>query len=721
MRKRYGWELARNTSSVHLRTATGNSPAIEGEVHNVVVRLAEGIDIPLNVVSIANLDVDFLMGRPFLEILDSLTHNRKSLYHMRWNNRWLTVDGETGYVETQRMLSIVEREDWQYGRPPRYEGGRRKPQIEEDSDDGHRRPQRKSRQKAYKISLLTSNHGPQWTIEEDHGYDLEQDLLTGEVSIKDIHQLITHPAPPARKDPTPPRVHGPAKQLRIHLLESEPREVQRVFLSRISGHLSGRDIVQEVWEPRVTNKLNLVSWNVNSVRNLLKRTSEFVVMNGSDADAALGVFLERHAVDVFCVQEHRLTNIGDAKPCCANVAGYTAYFTFADNVKGYSGVAIYARDGLATKVVEGFQTTTLKNLEGRILQCHLTTGVVVINIYVPNARNQPPERADYKRTLLNALEAEIQALKREGKRVVVMGDWNMVYRKEDIWNPREMAGTARLSPCAEWEERWVQDFIINNALVDAHIICNQKGHPRFSAWEMGKIGRKTRRELNRGFRIDYALVGTDLQQSVRKCHLKDYPGSDHIPVFLQLAMEEQNPYRAKNTATMVPNGQNTQLFKLTKTVDAPPAVRTIAGAQVVWEPFEGKTPTPTRQMNKELTGERQINIGDVPELIPYVEQIEELFLRHLPEILGPGEIARTLTGVEEMTAKLDPSDTSPLPKAKVARWSETEEKVLNEYDDKMTAAGKLEPSTSNTSARPLLVPKKDASWRIVFNFSPINR
>ena len=72
-----------------------------------------------------------------------------------------------------------------------------------------------------------------------------------------------------------------------------------------------------------------------------------------------------------------------------------------------------------------------------------------------------------------------------------------------------------------------------------------------------------------------------------------------------------------------------------------------------------------------------------------------------------------------MTIQLDPSQTGPLPVAHKTRWSETEVKALNEYDDKMQAAGKLEPSMSTTAALPILVMKPDKTFRVVFNYSPI--
>ena len=133
---------------------------------------------------------------------------------------------------------------------------------------------------------------------------------------------------------------------------------------------------------------------------------------------------------------------------------------------------------------------------------------------------------------------------------------------------------------------------------------------------------------------------------------------------------------------------------------------------------QDRIPTPIRKLDATLFGGRQINVGDIPMMDDpeIMSKIHDLFTEFQDELLAPGTIARTMTNIPPMDITLDPLDTSPLPRAKVQRWTPMQEKVLNEYDEKMTAAGKLEPSISHTSAYPILVPKPDGTWRIVFNF-----
>lgn len=711
IRRQYGWELAQGTSSVHLQTATGNAPMIEGEVHNVIVKITEGVEIPLNVVSINNLDVDILLGRPFLEMLNTITDNQRGIYHLRWNSQWVVVDGTTGQIESQRRLTKDELEDWGYCRPPRWN------KTTTDNVKPKSQPQRrKPKNNVYKITTGPDSDND-FTIEIDSQYDLEADIQEGGVA--NIYRLMVTPATVhTHLDPMVENNEA-TQDLRVDMLTAADADTRRLFLTRTSSKRSGNDMVSEVWQPQIMDKLTIVSWNVNSIRNLLRKTSEFVARNGGNQDDALPIFLERHGIDIFCVQEHRLTDIHDARPYLAHIPGYTAYFSFAGCNRGYSGVAVYAREGLVQQVVEGFRSHTIDQLEGRIIQCFLPCGTVVINLYMPNARNMPMERTEYKQQLLGALEKEVEALRREERRVVLIGDWNMVFRKEDVWNPREMTGIHRTSPCAEWEERWVHQFMEKHDLYDPYTAFNQAKRPRFSAWEAGKIGLRTRRELDRGFRIDYALVSKELRNQIKTCHLTDVPGSDHIPVYLRMEISGKS---STESAHPVAHPRDVPTHRVCAvTTKNKPAERVISSARLEWQPYDGQQPSPVYQLDTDETGGRQINIGDLRELKPYTEQIKQLFLEHLPEIIAPGEIARTLTGVQPMTAQLDMSDTTPLPRARVTRWTETEERVLNEYDEKMTKAGKLEPSTSTTSSRPILVKKKDGSWRIVLNFAPINR
>ena len=126
--------------------------------------------------------------------------------------------------------------------------------------------------------------------------------------------------------------------------------------------------------------------------------------------------------------------------------------------------------------------------------------------------------------------------------------------------------------------------------------------------------------------------------------------------------------------------------------------------------------SPTRTLS--LQG-RDFQVADLPEWEPHIPALTSILEKHITVFPLPGVIAPTITGIPNMTIQLDTSKEGPLPRAHKTRWSETETKVLNEYDDKMTKAGKLEPSMSTTAALPLLVAKPDKTWRIVFNYAPI--
>src|SRR6185312_4920237 len=102
------------------RMADGLSPQIEGEVHGIVIEIPGGLTIPINVVSIKNLDVDVLLGRPFLERGRVIVDSFRGLYNILWNGYWAVARGADGLVSPQRKLTANEQEDWEYGRPPRF-------------------------------------------------------------------------------------------------------------------------------------------------------------------------------------------------------------------------------------------------------------------------------------------------------------------------------------------------------------------------------------------------------------------------------------------------------------------------------------------------------------------------------------------------------------------------------------------------------------------------
>ena len=942
LRKKHGWKLATRAPSIQLRTATGSPTDIEGEVDNFVIRVAEHIEVPLTVLSVHELDVPILLGRPFLEILQAQVDCKRALYNVVWNGHWATMDAVKIITTYHRQLTKNEVYEWEnHSRPPIVResddstdadsaisipsddssSGELEAQIgNQDQDDGLNR----DGEQVANVYLCRMEPLGLKTYKPSE-YNGEDEILTP----SDIKRAFTIDVPGQVGSPLWWR-NARALIQKSHVMENSIPN-HRAYLTRVTQNTDCR--VTEMATDEPIQQLSIASWNVNSVRNLVRANSPFTAVNGGLPETALSAYLERMGIDVLILQEARLTHIGDAKPGIASIPGYISYFTFATHIKGYSGVALYARSGLVSQVYEGFIVSPKQpvDVEGRVIQCVIGK-LVIIGIYAPNAREQPDEREQYKKDFFSAIAKDVEHHQALGFDVVVVGDYNVVYRKEDIYNERLMTGANRISPCALWEEELVLNMMDKHRLIDPHLLVSQKGHPRFSCWEPGKLRGQPKRSLDHGFRIDYALVSQNLKKDVIECHLLNEEGSDHLPLILRLRrgkddlvesegvvalvqpgplvestndwklnpiivkglenhwrqygrfemdlfanhhnaqfekycvendeegrrpnawsidwMEAQGdgmlwanppwksiprllrkvqatkttvaitaPVSPQNqwyatllsmaisdpvmlprdsdtfwrkgkevvnstpwgmTAVWLVSGERTRREEYLKTLriqptkkgpvtpvtsdfagftdgkwipwryldftDPPPyAYRgerechvgkimsvqaepiaaesaTIGGAKLRWNTYEGKSPTPVTQMDPSRTGGRILNIGILPEVEEYRSDIEKLFEQHLEEFLEPGGIARTLTNVEPMTVSVNwdlVKKNGGLPVAKPLRLPPAHVEVLNKYDDKMTAADKIEESTSTTSALPMLVEKKDDTWRIVFNYAPV--
>ena len=997
VRKRMGWALAPVQATIRLKVADGSAPKMEGEIHNMVVRVCEGVEIPLNVLSVNNLDVDVLCGRPFLELARAHIDCQRGLYHFLWNTHYAIGRGEDGAVGYVKQLTDKEKDEWIYHAPPVTNQQLAKVLGDSTTAEPEKRTNRSGKsylvepakpveipvaEPVYRSYHLTVD-GDQVNVREDSEFDLMKELLSGQLGgpFYSFGSIPGDPGSPLTPDKVK-RWKGDGKvlgNLYADLYNAESRTVKatmqkyvtpvteyeaeqkaeekwrkirnsylpepkRGLLTRMqqtykeselrkSLGVKNDRVIEVFQETPFRETITIASWNVNSIRNLLKKSGEFVGRYGGDSETALATFLEMKGIDLLMFQETRVTNSSDLKKGMEKPPGYCSYFSFAQNIKGYSGMGVYAREGTVKMAIEGFTASDFDAVdEGRVLQIELVGMIVVIGIYAPNARLQPMEREEYKRGFMAAVETEVEFHKSKGYEVIVIGDWNMVYRQEDVWNSKMMTGRKRESPCAEWEEAWVKDTMNKLDLVDPYVMCDQTRRPRFSAWEQQVVRGKTGKAQDRGFRIDYALMTRGLESRVEDCYLEDIPGSDHIPLTLRLKVEDDVPFQraegmialvqpgniadekrtddwklnpsitkalqthwkefgeykadlfaaehnnqfekyyakdseevpsaydvnwleiqgdgmlwanppwkemnkilrkvekdgatvtiicpvspqnqwyarlldlavadpvllprskdlflreghaakgmtpwAKTSAWLVSgdkdlrrkylNTLSTQgptkgaitpvaskyagyadgkwvpwremseptpvpvyafqpekerrVFKLEVEQESPVKQGDFCGARMEYTTYEGKRPTPCYQMDPEKTGGRKINIGILPELEPYKEEIEALILKHLPEFLEPGGIARTLINVEPMEIHVDEElvkKDGGLPVARTQRLSPTHTAVLNEYDDKMMAAGKIEESTSITCATPLLVPKKDGSWRIVFNYAPI--
>jgi exodeoxyribonuclease-3 len=253
----------------------------------------------------------------------------------------------------------------------------------------------------------------------------------------------------------------------------------------------------------------ILSWNVNGLR----------------ACGAKGFrrWLDRSEAEIVGVQEVRAQH-SDLPRRLASPKGWHTHFVAAERA-GYSGVGLYARR--APEAVHFSLEQRAFDAEGRV-QLARFGRLVVANVYFPNGNgaerdnSRVPFKLDFYRALLERLEA----LRRDGARVLVMGDFNTAHREIDLARPRDNRATSGFLPeeCAE-VDRWLEaGWIDTFRRFDAS--------PGRYTWWSQRFGVRAR---NVGWRIDYVLAEPEAMKFVRSALiLSDVQGSDHCPIGVEI-------------------------------------------------------------------------------------------------------------------------------------------------------------------------------------------
>lgn len=255
--------------------------------------------------------------------------------------------------------------------------------------------------------------------------------------------------------------------------------------------------------------LRVASWNVNGLRACTKK--------------GFRDWLDASKADVVGVQEVR-ARPEDLPVEVAAPEGWHACFAPAERA-GYSGVALFTR--VAPDSVETRLGRDDLDAEGR-LQIARFGKLAVVNGYFPNGngKDRDNSRVAFKLDFYRAVHTRVEALRKEGVRVVVLGDFNTAHREIDLARPRDNRTTSGFlaEECAELE-RW-----IGSGLVDT--FRHFEPNPGHYSWWSQRFGVRAR---NVGWRIDYVLACPAAMKHVRAAWLEPHvQGSDHCPAGVEL-------------------------------------------------------------------------------------------------------------------------------------------------------------------------------------------
>jgi exodeoxyribonuclease-3 len=254
--------------------------------------------------------------------------------------------------------------------------------------------------------------------------------------------------------------------------------------------------------------MKIVSWNVNGIRAGIRK----------------GFFswLHEYSPDMVCIQETKIHS-DQLTDEITQTEGYFSYF-FSAQRKGYSGVAVYTKKK-PDNVIYGFGNEKF-DFEGRVIQL-IYDDLYIINTYFPNGKRDD-ERLNYKYEFYFAMQEYLNGLIKNGKEVLICGDFNTAHNEIDIARPKSNSKISGFLP----EERILIDKYIQNGLVDTFRII----HPEEIKYSWWSHFAKSR-ERNVGWRIDYIFVSKNIFENVKKADILDFvEGSDHCPIMIDLTL-----------------------------------------------------------------------------------------------------------------------------------------------------------------------------------------
>jgi len=252
--------------------------------------------------------------------------------------------------------------------------------------------------------------------------------------------------------------------------------------------------------------MKITTWNVNGIRAATNK----------------GIFkwIKDNNGDVVCLQEIK-AKIPQIDLIPIHDAGYKYIFNPAER-PGYSGVAnLFIKEPEKNEL--GFGNAKF-DIEGRVIRFSYPE-FELFNVYFPNGGRELA-RVPYKLEFFEHLLNSCKLSKKEGREIIITGDFNTSHNEIDLKNPKANKKNTGFRP----EEREWIDRYLNHGFYDAFRILYPK-EEKYTWWTY----RFGARDKNIGWRLDYFLVTEKILKITKDViiHTK-VMGSDHCPVSIIL-------------------------------------------------------------------------------------------------------------------------------------------------------------------------------------------
>jgi len=262
--------------------------------------------------------------------------------------------------------------------------------------------------------------------------------------------------------------------------------------------------------------MRIVSWNVNSVRLRLE---------------SLARLASEWQPDVICLQEVK-AQPQDFPFESIRALGYGEIHL--RSMKGYNCVAILSR--LKLEMPDGKDWCEKQDCRHALAQ--LPGGIELHNFYIPAGGDIPDPEVNvkfaHKLAFLDEATAWFAEGRREGRKMIMLGDLNIAPLETDVWSHKSLLSVVSHTPIEVEKPGRLQEA---GLWVDAVRKIIPPSEKLFSWWSYRAIDWSL---SDRGRRLDHIWVTPALAPDVADARiLRDARGwaqaSDHVPVMVDLA------------------------------------------------------------------------------------------------------------------------------------------------------------------------------------------
>lgn len=270
-------------------------------------------------------------------------------------------------------------------------------------------------------------------------------------------------------------------------------------------------------------KLDVTTWNINSVRLRIGMVTEF---------------LKNHNPDVLCLQETKTPD--EQFPAKAFAETGYVHQAFIGN-KGYNGVAIVSK--LPFSETEAM--AMCKRNDARHMSVVLdkgagaAAGIAIHNFYIPAGGDIADPEANpkfaHKLAFLDALGAWGVTRNPSGRPSILVGDLNIAPYEHDVWSHKQLLDVVSHTPI---ETETLEKLRSELGWTDAARTLKPEPEKLYSWWSYRAADWQA---SNRGRRLDHIWLSDGLKPTLRDLEfLREARGwerpSDHVPVTVSLEL-----------------------------------------------------------------------------------------------------------------------------------------------------------------------------------------